>query len=310
MATTTTFTTKQPSESYGISFDFTAYLVTATIFTAEITATDLSTLADATSTVLDDTKQSNTTTVVSGWANGGTSGHDYAITCTIIDSEGATHELDAIMPVWESPPDSGSTVQDIYNNLQYRRDLNVNADALLPVVNMAVRSIAKRLYVLGSNLITGSLSVSIDISEEDAYGVLPSDFWGLKDKPYISGKTYPLKPLPSIEVALQYTTGTPQYYKVIGRRFYVYPAADADCTICGEYFARPYALTETSSTIPYNELFDDLITEYVEHYFRGPGWSPVLNEMLRQGVDLIATKYDQNAPVISSGINWDNLTGR
>jgi len=57
---TTAFTTKQPSEGYSISFDFTAVLGVETISSITITATDLSTLADVTTTILDATKQTNT----------------------------------------------------------------------------------------------------------------------------------------------------------------------------------------------------------------------------------------------------------
>ena len=47
-----------------------------------------------------------------------------------------------------------STVQTIYDYIQYRPDIQVTIDDLVHVVDQAVRTIAKRLYVLESDLIT------------------------------------------------------------------------------------------------------------------------------------------------------------
>jgi len=203
------------------------------------------------------------------------------------------------------------TVQTIYDLLQYRPDILVNSDDLIHIVNAAIRAISKRLYVLGSDIITGQLSVAIDADVENAYGNLPADFWGMKDKPYVNGKTYPLSPLPSQDVALQYTgTGEPIYYKVMGLRIYVIPEASADCTIVGDYYQRPTAVTVSTSTIPFNELFDDLIADYVEIYFRGPlsktgNTVQILDKLIKDGVDLIANQYDRKAPVqFPQAVNW------
>ena len=205
------------------------------------------------------------------------------------------------------------TVQSILEYLQYRRDLQVNGDDLIHVVNMAIRTIAKRLYTHGSDIITGALSVSIVADTEDAYGDLPADFWGLNGKPYLSGHTYPLRPLPSHDVALTYSsTGTPIYYKVKGLKIYVIPETSADCTICGDYFQKPAAVTATTSAVPFNELFDDLICEYAEQYFRGFGSEKggvsidILDKMVREQVDLVALKYGNIAPPqFGEGTDWD-----
>jgi hypothetical protein len=54
-----------------------------------------------------------------------------------------------------------STVADIYSYIQYRPDIQVTIDDLVHVVDQAVRTIAKRLYVLESDLITGQMEVKV-----------------------------------------------------------------------------------------------------------------------------------------------------
>jgi len=283
-----------------------------------------------------------------------------------------------------------STVQSLLDVLQYHPDIQVNSDDLIHIVNQAVRTISKRLYVLGSSMIIGQMEVdifasvdytasiafadsnpdtltdaasqfvvegfasgmpittthasnpgpfriataavgtltlattdsvvaaiasSITVTSDDAYGYLPSDFWGLvsdndKDAPYIEGKTTFLVPLPSSSAALQYTgSGEPIYYKIRGTKLYVTPHANANITVIADYYQKPTALTAETDTVPFNELFDDLISEYVEEYFRGAksdkgGNLAALDKMIKDGVDLVAVRYDRKTPVHSQGINW------
>ena len=275
-----------------------------------------------------------------------------------------------------------STIQNIYDSIQYRPDIQVTADDLIHVVNMAVRTIAKRLYVLESSLIIDQMSVSIfaeveyeaslafgtntitdaaeqfieegfeagmeittdaaanpgpyristvaagtltlassvttataatvTVTSNDEVGFLPSDFWGMADKPYISGKKYPLLPLPSVNVALQYTTGDPGYYKVKGTKIYVTPGTGSDYTIIADYFKRPTALTATGDTVPFNELFDDSIAEYIMRFFRGRMTGNeimALEKFIEESVDLVASKYDKRAPVRTGGVDWTRIGG-
>jgi len=281
-----------------------------------------------------------------------------------------------------------STVQDLYNTLAYRRDIQVQADALIPIVNQAIRTIAKRLYFLESDLITAQMSVPIyseqvytaatigftaststvagtitdsaaqfvaegfavgmpittnstlnpgpfriaavtttvitlvltdtvvveaegsskTITSDDAYGFLPSDFWGMRDKPYLDTKTWALVPLPSQDVDLQYSgPGEPLYYKIRGMKVYMTPHAGGNYTLKGDYFSRPSTVTLTTSTVPFNELFDDLIAEYIAMYFRNDATAverQILDKELKEGVDLAASKYDRQGPVVAPGIYW------
>ena len=282
-----------------------------------------------------------------------------------------------------------STVQSLYDLIQYRRDIDVTRDDLIHAVNNAVRTIAKRLYWLESDLLREEMSVSVwaevthtgtdivfndsspptitsaaggfvtsgfeadmpitttsaanpgpfriaaaadntltlsstdsvtaaiaatvTITSDDGYGYLPSGFWGLIDHPYIDGKTYPLLPLPGLDIKLAYTSpGEPRYYQSTGSKLYVTPDTATDYTIKADYFARPTALTGTTDTIPFDELFDDVIAEYILRYFRngqeGMSQTIGLNQMLIENVDLIATKYGRKAPVrMPRGIPWEAL---
>lgn len=281
-----------------------------------------------------------------------------------------------------------STVQSVLNLLQYRPDFLVNSDDLIHVVNAAIRAVSKRLYVLDSDLIVGTMEVdvfaeqsytasmvvvdsnpdtitdaanqfvveefaagmpvtttqasnpgpfrlatvaagtltlaatdsvvaaiagSFTITSDDAYGFLPSDFWGLRAKfePYLDGKTAPLLPLPSQSVALQYTgAGDPIYYKIVGTKIYVTPHTATDYTIIGDYYQKPAEVTVVTSAIPFNELFDDLIADYVEIYFRGPlsksgNMIQILDKLIKDGVDLVASKHDRKGPTnFPQAVNW------
>ncbi len=282
-----------------------------------------------------------------------------------------------------------STVADIYSYIQYRPDIQVTIDDLVHVVDQAVRTIAKRLYVLESDLITGQMEVkvfasvdytasmafadsnpdtitdaanqfvaegfvadmpittthasnpgpfriatatvgtltlastdsvvaaiasSFKITSDASFGYLPTDFWGLKGKPYIDGKDYTLTPLPSVEVEIAYpSSGEPRHYKIRGTKLYVTPHTSSDYTIKADYFQRPTSITTTAATLPFNELFDDLIAEYAVKYFRGAKTEGMpaeglLSKMVIENVDLIANRYDRRAPVkFPQAVDWDNL---
>ncbi len=154
---------------------------------------------------------------------------------------------------------------------------------------------------------------SFAITSDNAYGFLPDDFWGLKAQfePSLNGDTTPLLPLLSQSVALQYTgTGTPLYYKIRGSKIYVTPHTSANETIISDYYQRPTQLTLTTDTMPWNELFDAVITDAIIAYLRSPaeGTANAMGFMttaVQSGVDLVALKYDRKgAKHIPQAINW------
>lgn len=279
-----------------------------------------------------------------------------------------------------------STVQDILNNTQFRLDYNAD---LYHLINLAIRMIAKRLYVFESSIITAdinttayaevsytaslafvnsnpdtitdaasgfvtagfeagmyftttspvntgtyrlatvaagtltcvstdtltaAIAASTTITSVDDYFGLPSDFWGLKENPYIDGQKYVLQPLPNKDVALQLTTaGLPQYYEIKGTKMYLYPPPASDYTIKGDYFQRPTAVSALTDTMPFNEIFDDAISEAVVMlYEKGSSNQAeamiMVQKYIDDYVDLITPKYDRNiAKGMPNGINWDNL---
>jgi len=154
------------------------------------------------------------------------------------------------------------------------------------------------------------------VTSDDACGFLPDDFWGLrggeKGRPYLDGRTVPLSPLPSQAAALRYPgAGEPIWYEVKGTRIFLTPHAGADVTVRADYYKRPAAVSDAASEVPFNGLFDDLIAEYVEIFFRGPSennsLAAVLGRLVIDGVDLPASRYDRKGPVgFPRGIDWGN----
>ena len=158
---------------------------------------------------------------------------------------------------------------------------------------------------------------SITITSDNSYGDLPSDFWGLVSYPYLSGKTWNLKPLPSFAVDLAYSSaGIPVYYKIKGNRIYLTPVAGADYTVAGDYFAKPTEITTGTDIIPFSELLDDVICEYVKQYFiamnKGAAGTLLMPQYLRDEIDLVVSMRDKNSPYHNNkpndcGVDWGGL---
>jgi hypothetical protein len=161
-----------------------------------------------------------------------------------------------------------------------------------------------------SVLTTEAAGSSITITSVADFGYMPDDFWGfVGEEPYIDGYTWTLKPLPNQLTALAYTSaGTPNWYKLKNNRLYVYPATSADITIKGDYWKKPQMLSAMNDYIPWNEQFDDAISEYLSRVLiAGVAASDEsLHVFLNESVALITSKRSRKAPnVMPGGINYD-----
>ena len=201
-----------------------------------------------------------------------------------------------------------STAADIFS--QVRHTINADVYDVFGPLNEAIRVVTKRLYQIGSKIVHSNLAVAL--VENATYGSLPADFWGMDSHPYLSGYTTTLKPLPSVEVKLSYTgNGIPLYYEVKGVLIYITPSASGSFTIIGDYTVKPTKITASTATIPFNELFDDFLTDYIKLYFKDPvgGVVNVPQNWLNK-IDLVALKREKKAPFHTNtngmGLNWNN----
>jgi hypothetical protein len=183
---------------------------------------------------------------------------------------------------------------------------------LYPALNTAVLLIAKRLFIYQSDMITDELDVSV--SADTASGDLTTSFWGLTGKPYIDGYTWSLKPLPSKDVKLAYTSNAvPKYYQIKGTTIYLTPGTSSAITIKGDYFKKPTELTKPTDTVPFQGLFDDVIQEFmIKWYSEGskgdPNAAVLLKAFVNDNVDLLIGKRDKTAaPQIPIAIDWQGL---
>lgn len=157
----------------------------------------------------------------------------------------------------------------------------------------------------------------VTITSDDSFGDLPADFGGLISKPHLAGKTYPLLPLPSEDVALAFTSAAdPEYYQIKGSRIYVTPHTGTDYTIKADYFAIPTMVTAATDTMPYFDLFGDAIAEAIMRTYRS-GEQVIGTDsqwwklFCRENVDPIARKYGHRGPrgPRVNGIDWNRRGG-
>ena len=282
-----------------------------------------------------------------------------------------------------------STVQDLLDDLQYWIPEEEQRAGIFGLFNSALSMIAKRLYFLNSELITGTMSIqafkeviltgsdiaftagipggadptitqsgarfvtagyktgmsvktnnsdnpgpfhirsvaagtltldagdvvtavsagsSTTLTSDNSFAYLPDDFWGMKDEPYIVGKTYPLDPLPNKSVEIQFTSAADSiYYKIRGNKFCLVPVTGSDITISGDYFQKLTKLTSLTDTLPFNELFDDIIPFLVVKLFRG---GPVIDLAIRaainDSIDSVALKREKKgATQMPRGVDYD-----
>ncbi len=291
-----------------------------------------------------------------------------------------------------------STVQDLINDIEPRIG---EYPSVLWAVNLAIRTIAKRLFILKSGIIKTSFALTYAV-EEDSKSFLTSysGFWGLAGKPYQNGKQNKLIAVtnevdilqykPEVhdinQGALSYSTndfidagqdfsdytsgnyiyklvvtnndstenwgyiggtdgdtaakiytdrdfgtagwygtdpvaktplsyevqtqaiGEPLYFELKGNDLHIYPSYTEEIIIYGDYFERPTKIEAVGATVPYNELFDDIIEEYIVRIVRSgfTGKSnksdPILlQEFIYQAVDEVLAARSKTMPGGFSG---------
>ena len=201
-----------------------------------------------------------------------------------------------------------STAIDIFDAVSHRLPVD---NATYAALNMAIRTINKRLFFYKSSMVNGELSVSVTADND---GTLPSDFWGLNGYPYINGKTWRLKPLPDLDTKLTYSdSGISKYYQIFGQTLRLVPTTSSDLTINGDYWQRPTKITAPSDTMPYFEMFDDAIAEYLIHWYalgsKGSGEQiGALAAFINNAVDDVVPYIEQTAaPDVVQVVDWDGL---
>lgn len=172
---------------------------------------------------------------------------------------------------------------------------------------------AGTLTLATTDVVVAAVAAATTITSVDDYQDMPSDFWGLSTGPeddlYISGQQWILHPLPSRAAGLLYTgAGQPTYYEIRGTKMYLYSATSSDITVKGIYFAKPTAVTATTSEIPFNEEFDDVIADYTVAAFKEQPLA-TLQGMVYDAVDVISMKRDKSAAIEPvQTIEWDRIT--
>jgi len=201
--------------------------------------------------------------------------------------------------------------------MQIANDQASNKSKIFTIETVA----AGTLTLKATDEVTAALAgTSTILTVKNDRTALPSDFWGFcgndaEDYPYVDGYTEVLKPLPNQRRALiesQSMGATPGYFKIKGTNLHVYPPVGEDLTIKGDYFQKVTALTAVTDTIPFNELFDDAICEAIALLYEKGLSSQVentglLQKILFEAVDMIVPQYQQKAPVMAGGIDWDSF---
>jgi len=182
-----------------------------------------------------------------------------------------------------------SQVKDIFDAVKHKLP---DRDNLYPAINTALRLISKRLFYNRSNLVRGELDETITADSSSL--TLPTDFWGLIGAPYIEDDLSVLKPIPNEEEKLSNTENTnPVFYEIIGQTCYLYPGSSSAETLKGGYWTRPTKITSPLDTMPFAELFDDVIEDALLEVYGEKNMG--LRQFIYQAVDEIAPYIGRTA---------------
>lgn len=302
-------TSKQPFEEYAINFDFTPVLGAENIVSAVVIAIDQDSLEDVSATLLDVTKQSNTTKVVSPWVQNGITGHNYVITCRIVGSTGSQYELDGILPVSEIPSDVGEAYGVSLSSLltaikSILQDDSFTDPYLTAQINGAIQSIAA-----GIRMPDGQISPPlpdlykygvVNTSISSPYVLLPVDYqrkvFNISDDTQYNimaprnGDYYSFGKFQQQINKLNFSElGSIYIVCIKGNKLYYQGIPSVPYPIGIHYFRKPTILVTDSDIVDAFESCDHLTIRLIKHYVL----KEIFGEKIEDGQDNtgIGTKY-------------------
>lgn len=191
--------------------------------------------------------------------------------------------MPATGPVIPEVSYTGTTLQDTLD-LVLQRASNLKMVAKVPFMsaaNMALDIIYKRLLIRKSDLVKESFTISI-VANTNSYA-LPDDFNGFAERPYFSGETILLNPLPPEERMRLTTASTPRFYEIKGTTLYLFPTPSTTFTLMTEYVKKSTAFTSLADAVPFNGLIDWLFVEAILKIADG-GMGVIADPVFRQSL--------------------------
>lgn len=159
--------------------------------------------------------------------------------------------------------------QDLYQSIGYdlkdERGLDFGVQIYTDYLNRAIRRLAFAFAKNKMNInkkIGTALSLTVGLNEV----ALPTDFLA-EEYFYVSTRTTPLKKLDGELGLMLYvgdtSKGEPVSYLIRGSTLIVKPIADATYSIMPLYWYIPARITKMTDTVPFSEIFDDPLREFI-----------------------------------------------
>lgn len=180
-------------------------------------------------------------------------------TGAVIGNDFITQSVDVVLPIDSSAIKASELFDVVLQRLAaIKKPIQID---FFNALNATVDIIFRRLLVRKSEIIEGSFSQAV--IAPTATVTLPGDFFGFAERPYLSGTTSLLDPIPAEMKSGLSASSTPLYYELRGRTMTLYPVPVSNITVIGQYYQKPVKITSLSASVPFNSLFDFAIQEAV-----------------------------------------------
>ena len=153
------------------------------------------------------------------------------------------------------------TIADLLQAVMPRVETFPPGMTLVDCVNYITGIITKRLVDCDSDLIKAHHQFTYAASDQTE--ALPERYLGMSERPYITSTKARLEPLPKDVRSILSTAGTPMFFEVRGANMVVHPAPSASTQVELEFYQKPAAAVDLTSTVPFSGAFDDLYIEAV-----------------------------------------------